>query len=123
VVNELETGEYLFELTVTDNLGASSKDSVLVRVDNNFHYIEKLTVYPNPNPTSTLTVRCISDSLGVTRMTIYDMNGRRVKTYQGVKSQSFMELPINISPLKKGVYWLEITIENKKRMITKFIKR
>jgi hypothetical protein len=123
VVNGLIEGEYLFELTVTDNKGASSKDSVLVRVDNNFNYIENLTVYPNPNPTSTLTIRCNSDSLGVTRMTIYDMNGRAVRRQQAVKSQSFMELPINISMLKKGVYFLEITIENKKRMITKFIKR
>jgi hypothetical protein len=40
-----------------------------------------------------------------------------------VKSQSYFEQPINIAPLQKGVYWMEINIENKKRLITKFIKR
>jgi hypothetical protein len=56
-------------------------------------------------------------------MTIFDMNGRALKVMHTVKSQSFVEVPVDIAMLKKGVYWLEVSIDNKKRMITKFIKR
>jgi hypothetical protein len=123
VVNKLETGEYEFELTVTDNLGAIGRDTMKVLVVDNLRHEETLLLYPNPTPTETITIRLVSDTLGTTRITIYDMNGRGLKTFNTVKSQSYFEQPINIAPLQKGVYWMEINIENKKRLITKFIKR
>ena len=123
VVNELEVGEYAFELTVTDNVGVTDTDTVRVMVFNNLHYQEELTIFPNPAYASTLNIRFISDSVGTARITVYDMQGRAVLITHVEKQLSWLEYPLNIAPLKKGVYYLEIMVDNKKRTITQFIKR
>ncbi len=118
----LLTGEYIFEITVTDNLGLNSRDSVSVLVVNNFVFQESLLVYPNP-ATSIVNVRCLSDSIGESKMTIYDLNGVIVESTQFVKGLAVFDKQLNISRLKSGVYILEVMINSRKRMITKFIKQ
>ena len=120
-VNNLGPGEYVFELTVTDNLGASRKDSVSILVINNFRYNERLAVYPNP-ASSIITVQCISDSVGQSKMSVYDQNGILVQTSLFVKGQAVYENQVNISRLKSGIYFLEVMINSRKKMITRFIK-
>lgn len=121
-VGNLITGQYLFELTVTDDKGATNKDSVSVLVVNNFNYREELTLYPNP-ASSIMNIRCISDSIGLTRMVIYDMSGTIVRTSVFTKAQYIYEVQTNVNGLKAGAYYLEILINGRKKMIAKFIKQ
>ncbi len=55
----LQPGDFIFELTVTDDKGDIATDSVTVSVVNNLRYEESITVYPNPmqaRPTSLCAV-------------------------------------------------------------------
>lgn len=122
LVNNLQPGDYQFELRVTDNSNAVRFDTVNVSVVNNFVYQEKLTLYPNPS-VSFVNIRCISDSIGQAKLTIFDMNGVIVETQMFTKTQAIYEKQIIISQLKAGTYYLEIMINARKRMIAKFIKQ
>jgi hypothetical protein len=120
----LQPGEYVFELTVTDNNGATGKDSVNVSVVNNLRYDENITIYPNPTQgVSQITVRCITDTLGMATITLMDQFGRPIEVHKRLKTQAYQEFPIRISHLRNGNYYIEIQIERKKRMVAKFIKR
>src|SRR5574343_870501 len=122
IVN-LQTGEYQFELTVTDNNGASSKDTVFITVINTMNSKEGQVVYPNPVKDQ-LNLRCVSDSLGNARYTIYTSSGNIVRSGQFVKGQSYQEIgAIYVGNLKTGMYYLDVMIGDRKRMITKFIKQ
>lgn len=119
-----QVGKYYFELTVTDNKGTTGTDTVLVTVVNNMRYKDNLTIYPNPAPVGTqVVVRCITDNLGKATITIMDQFGRPVEIRKVVKTEAYQEFPLAVSHLKPGVYYIEVQIERKQRMITKFIKR
>ncbi|MFM9909764.1 MAG: PKD domain-containing protein [Chitinophagaceae bacterium] len=118
----LVAGEYQFELTVTDNSGSIGKDTVSITVVNNLRYLEKLSLYPNP-VMSIMTVSCISDSVGQSKLTIYDQNGILLQTIMFVKNQAIQEQQVNVSRLKAGIYFLEVMISDKKKMIARFIKQ
>jgi hypothetical protein len=120
-VNSMQTGVYRFELTVTDDLGATGKDTISISVVDNFRYDEDLTIFPNPT-SGTAHVRCISDSTGDMLIRILDMNGIVVQVVEAVKAQSYFEKDIQVQTLKAGVYYLEAIIGDKKRMIKKFIR-
>lgn len=123
-VNGLLPGDYIFELTVTDNNGDTSADSVTVSVVNNLRYKDNIVIFPNPTQgASQITVRCITDTLGVATFTIIDQFGRPLEVYTRVKSQAYQEFPFAIGHLKSGNYYIEVQIERKKRMVAKFIKR
>ena len=121
-VNGLTAGTYIFEITVTDNKGASQKASVSVNVVNNLRYVESLKVYPNP-ARDNINIRVISDSTGVALVNIYDVNGKVVKRAQYTKGQPYFESPAYIQNLKNGIYYVEVIIGTRKKMITKFIKQ
>jgi chitodextrinase len=119
-----QVGKYYFELTVTDNKGTTATDTVLVTVVNNMRYKDNLTIYPNPAPVGTqVVVRCITDNLGKATITVMDQFGRPVEIKKVVKTEPYQEFPLAVSHLKPGNYYIEVQIERKQRMITKFIKR
>lgn len=122
IVSNLKVGDYVFELSVTDNRGATDKDSVTVSVVNNFRYEESLVIYPNPVGAKA-QIRCTSDSTGELSLRIIDANGRYVREIRMFKGQSSFEDAIMLNDLKSGMYYLEAIIGNKKRMIRKFIKQ
>lgn len=122
VVNNLMTGEYVYELTVTDNSGNTDRDSITVAVINNLLYEERLTLYPNP-AISMMNVECISDSSGQSKISIYDQNGILVQSLMFEKARAVHVSQINVSRLKAGLYFLEVLIRNNKKMITRFIKQ
>jgi hypothetical protein len=121
-ITGLVTGEYTYELTVTDNKGAVDRDSITVKVIDNLKYEESFMVYPNPS-TGPLSIRCVSDSVGKGKVNIIDMNGHTVRSMMIDKGRMYYEIHTDISGLKAGVYVLEITIGTHKRMITRFIKQ
>ena len=121
-LDQLVSGDYIFELSVMDNLGATDTDTVMISVVSNFRTLDNMSVYPNP-ASGILNVRCVTDTLGVATANIYDINGRFVKSKVFTKSQTSADIPISVVDLKAGVYIIEVVINNKKKMLSKFIKR
>jgi hypothetical protein len=125
-ISNLQAGQYEFQLTVTDNEGATSIATMqLVVEQNNLSHdltaTERFIVYPNPAHDVT-TARITSQVTGTVKITVYDMNGRQVLVAQTVKSDDVVNKTLNISSLASGMYTVQITIGNKKTMVTKFIK-
>ena len=118
----LVTGDYVFELTVTGNNGASSTDSVTVSVVNNLRYEQQMTLYPNPAK-SNVMVQMTSDTTGQATISIYNVSGMLVKSFAATKGPGAFRNSINVSELQAGLYYIEIAIGQKQRMISKLIKK
>jgi hypothetical protein len=120
-ISELQVGEYEFEITVTDNKGAKDRDTIRIGVVNNFRYQESLMIYPNPAH-GQVTISCVSDTLGITTIRILDLHGKPVKKMVVEKKQFLLQQPVFIHELQKGIYFVEVTLNNNKQMIGKFIR-
>ena len=115
-------GVYEFQVTVTDNEGATATAVVKLTVDKGNGYNDQLILFPNPAHDVT-TARITSSANGAIRMNVYDMNGRIVLTDQSEKSLPVFEKTLNVSALASGMYTIQIYIGNHKTMVTKFIKQ
>jgi predicted esterase len=128
-------GQYKFELTVTDDKGATAKDEVMLTVlaapkdttthtdsipDENLKYEEKVSVYPNP-VAANMNVKYTSEHNGTARVSIYNMNGMLLHANIAEKKQVNYQQFINVSHLQRGVYYVEVNVEGHKT-ITKFLK-
>ena len=121
-IGEMQEGEYVFQLTVTDNNGISSSAKVKVTVEAAPDASDLLMVYPNPAH-YVINEKITSAVTGTTRISIYNMNGQLVQSDQVEKSGKVVENRTYIQRLASGVYTIQINIANKKQMISKFIKR
>ncbi len=74
---------------------------------------ENFTLYPNPAQTS------FSVSLATTRLEIYDITGKLVKSFKGnfTNTDTF-----DISALNTGMYIVKVENDNKQTMTTKLVK-
>ena len=115
-------GVYEFQVTVTDNQGATATAMVKLTVDKGEGYNDQLILFPNPAHDVT-TARITSSANGAIRMNVCDMNGRTVMTDQSEKSLPVFEKTLNVSSLASGMYTIQIMIGNHKTMVTKFIKQ
>jgi poly(3-hydroxybutyrate) depolymerase len=120
-VNGFQSGEYEFELKVTDAQGLVSIDTVRISVINNMRYEEGLTLYPNP-ARATINVDLTSDTLGPTRVTIYNASGMVVHAHNTNKTQVRLFEMVGISTLQRGMYYLEVIVDGKQRKLSKFVK-
>ncbi|HTL07046.1 MAG TPA: PKD domain-containing protein [Chitinophagaceae bacterium] len=121
-VTGLVEGEYVFELKVTDNSGASATVRVKVSVTNNFRYSQYFKLYPNPASNS-INFQYIDDKTGKLRVIAYDVNGRLVVEQEFSKEQSLITKELNISHLKAGMYYLEIRQADGQKLIRPFVKQ
>jgi hypothetical protein len=123
-VNTLVAGVYVYTLTVTDNLGGTSTDTVQVTVVDNTRLgsTQSLLLYPNPT-FNTVNLQITSNATGQMHVTIYDMRGKisMVKEYD--KPSDYFSSPINVSSLYGGTYLLQATINKKTVIIGKFVKQ
>ncbi len=120
-VSDLQEGVYQFQVTVTDNTGATATARIQISVDKNPVSGDQLTVFPNP--AHDIVYTNISSSVnGTVRLNVYDMSGKTVLSDQSEKSIEVFEKSINISALASGMYTIQVTISNRKTMVTKFIK-
>jgi hypothetical protein len=121
-INGLVEGEYIFELQVTDNAGATASAKIKVSVLNNFRYSQFFKLYPNP-ATSTVNLQFIDDKTGKLGIGIYDVNGKLVMNEELTKDQSLMTKQIGVSKLTPGMYYLEIRHADGTKMIRPFVKQ
>jgi hypothetical protein len=121
-VIDLVEGTYSFELSVKDNLGALSKDTVNVNVVNNMRTAELFQLNPNP-ATNQIRVLYQMDALSNGKLSVYDQSGYLRMSYPFQSNPGLFQKEIVISSLQPGMYYLEIYINNQKRIIRKFIKQ
>jgi len=137
MAQNLVQGVYEFELLVNDAQGVLSSDIVKITVGQTAGSAkqsvsmetvtatpieDKLITYPNP-AISMITVRVTSQLTGSTSLTIFDANGKSVRVSQFTKNNQVHEVPVNISNLKTGIYYVEVVTGNQKKMVTKFLKQ
>jgi len=121
-VTNLQQGVYQFELTVTDNQGATSTATIKIAVDKGTGGSDQLIVFPNPAH-DILNSRITSTVNGTVHMVMYDMNGKMVMSGEADKSTDQLEKSLNVSSLAAGMYTIQVNIANRKTLATKFIKR
>ncbi len=119
-IGNLQAGQYEFQVTVTDNDGATSTATVKLTVEQGVSN-DQLTLYPNPAH-DVITGQITSDVTGTVKIYIYDVNGRMVLESEVEKSAKVISKTITISPLASALYTIQINIANQKIMVAKFIK-
>ena len=119
-VNQLTVGTYEFELTVTDNHGATGRDTMQVEVKNIPE--SKAIIYPNPVQ-SILNLRIDANTyINNTTVVIYDASGKAVYREQFMRTQLTVIRQINVSNLQPGMYVLEVEADINKKVGLKFIR-
>ena len=113
VINQLEAGNYVFQLEVTDTNGLTGKDEIAVTVlakdsgKNNgasgSKETENLNVSVTPNPsTSIFNVHVNSNSDKPITLRLFDRWGKEVGEIKNVRSGTSVTIPGN---LKRGTYF------------------
>ncbi len=121
-IGGLQQGDYEFQVTVTDNAGATSAATMKLTVEPGFSTTgEKLAIFPNP-ATSQIHEKITSTVTGAVKINVYDMNGKLVMSSQIEKSSESIMHTMNVSTLAPGMYTIQINIANQKTMVSKFIK-
>ncbi len=122
-VNNLVEGDYVFQLTVTDNLGAVSNATVKVSVVNNFRYSEFFKIFPNPVSGTALNIEYIDDNTGKLHIRIFDVNGRLAIDQELNKDLPMLSKQLDVSTLRAGMYYLEVQQSNGKKFTRAFVKQ
>ncbi len=134
----LVEGIYLFQVTVTDNKGATSSDKVQltvnkVGVSQNFELDDEVAgshslkeevkagIYPNP-ATGFIQLNVDYKDIGKTVVNVYDAGGRLMKAVSVPKPQRLLQTGIDISDLKNGIYAVQVVTGKLVCHIMKFIK-
>jgi ribosomal protein L14 len=120
-LSNLQPGEYEFEVTVTDNAGASSVADMHLTVEQGSTSSDKLVMFPNPAH-HYITGKVTSSVTGSVKIYVYDMNGKLVSITEAEKYSDVLYKSFDISGLSPGMYSVQIIIANRKTMVSKFIK-
>lgn len=141
----LAQGNYVFELTVWNKdwvpasdrvnvivMSGTSSSSVSMTTSNSVMTKDiagaepiaesKLSVYPNPAH-GMINVQLVSEETGKTMINVYDVSGKKVQTVNFEKTASLQQKSLNVTQLTPGVYHVEVIINDKQKMITRFIKQ
>ncbi len=119
-VKGLVQGIYIFELEVTDNGGATGRDSVRVHVKPRSESTAR--VYPNPAE-ETINIRIdAATGLSKTKIQIFTVTGMLVYETEVTRDQQLMIIPVNVSRLTKGAYFVKLNTDINKYQTITFIK-
>jgi poly(3-hydroxybutyrate) depolymerase len=120
-VKQLSVGDHLFELTVSDNYGIKSRDTVTITVLENRISAQQVFLAPNP-ARNMIRISYSGEFSGALKINIYDGNGRLMKVYQGVKNGPVYTETLDLHQFSAGLYILELVPEKEKRSFKKFLK-
>jgi len=139
----LAAGTYVFQMTVTDNGGgiyalttsvvvnakaaaaiatASQELVATEELQVASATAEQILVYPTVTDGS-LNLRVTSDTNGTVQASIYDLNGRILQTERLNKQSTSLDKSFDVARLPAGMYIMQVLIGDRKRMVSKFIKR
>jgi len=126
LLDGLVGGTYEFELTVTDNLSATGKDSVTIVVAeprlNNSAINNTIKVYPNPVISSTTLEINTSKVYSKLLLVVTDMKGEIVYKKEITSGQTNIKEQLNLSNLIKGTYAITIYYGDNEIQSIKLIK-
>ncbi|MBA4168273.1 MAG: T9SS type A sorting domain-containing protein, partial [Chitinophagaceae bacterium] len=144
-VTDLVEGVYTFRVKVTDNKGASSMDDVKITVVKSLTPAASTSVALNsaistaaqdkiaakegitnlsPNPAvNSLQLQYSSSLTGETNISVFDLNGRVVKSVVASKTLVILQQTINIHDLTNGIYYAVARTGNQSYAPVKFIKQ
>jgi len=120
-VTQLQEGQYVFKLTVTDNEGSTDTATVTVTVVNTFRYSDYFRIYPNP-VASSMQLEFINDKTGKVKVNIMDEGGRLVLTQELSKDQSLLSKQLDVSTLKQGLYFIQVEQSGGIKLTRPFVK-
>lgn len=124
-ITGLQTGQYAFQLTVTDNKQATNSTTFTVDVlaDKTTRPIDSIALWPNPAITF---IRAAVRYLGTGQklyFSVYDMTGRSQAMFSHPLTAQTLQKDLDISRLPAGYYMLEIKDDkNQFRWTGKFLK-
>ncbi|HVW61257.1 MAG TPA: PKD domain-containing protein, partial [Puia sp.] len=108
-VSGLVTGDYTFQLTVTDDKNAKATATVRVHVLSDLRHTGYVSIYPNPVPMDQpMTVEGNTDSASVMKFTIYDVQGRILRQTVYSSQSSMFRTSVQTAGLGKGFYVLTV---------------
>jgi len=71
-------------------------------------YTGMIKVYPNPITGNNVTISAYNDMMGKVRVSLFDIGGKLLKQAQYEKDASSFLQQINVGPLKKATYILNV---------------
>ncbi|MDH7462295.1 PKD domain-containing protein [Chitinophagaceae bacterium 26-R-25] len=139
-VQGLVAGTYVFNLTVTDDLGATASAQVsftttttvktaatpsttsIVSADTKaVATTASLSLSPNPAQ-SYVNLVVNNEATGKMKVLIFDATGKAAKTIEYSKGQFDFRQQIDITSLSQGVYYMQIVLDGKSLPTQKFVK-
>ncbi|HMU62975.1 MAG TPA: PKD domain-containing protein, partial [Gemmatimonadales bacterium] len=108
---DLVDGVYLFELVVTDNNGATARDTMQVTVLQNPARISTARIYPNP-ATSVINIQI--DAITYSNKTlirIFNVAGIPVYQTEVMRTQQNTTVTIDVSKFPAGSYFVNISVD------------
>ena len=122
-VSSLVEGVYRFELTVTDNQGATGADTVVVRVQAAVSKLSASSIFPNP-AVSFINLSLKPDALGGrTLIRIFDGRGRMVHQERLQRMVNTVQVDtMQVSLFASGLYRLELRSETGDGEVLSFVK-
>jgi hypothetical protein len=115
VASGLETGNYVFQLTIIDNNGQSDSSTVAIKV-NSTQTEPALSIYPNPTIGEQVNITGTSVGKGNMYVTLLDVSGRMLmKTVYEMEGSAQFSETLPLPALMRGVYLLSIRFDGQNR--------
>jgi hypothetical protein len=123
VLQNLVDGTYQFELTVTDNKGATGKDTVSIIAKQEVAPSQNsINVYPNPViDFTTLEINTTNNKSGLL-IVVTDLQGRVVYTKQIPAGRYSIKERINMSSFAKSMYLITVHFSSQDKKTLKALK-
>jgi alpha-tubulin suppressor-like RCC1 family protein len=122
-ITDLVAGIYEFELRVTDNRGATDRDTVKITVNVDQRLASSFTIFPNP-ATNIINVKIDAITIAAkTHVRVYDARGVVFYQEEFMRTQQVMTKQIDVSSFPPGVYFLKLDVDINNTKAMTFIKQ